>query len=434
MTRPTTLPARILLVATMVSFAGCGSVLNYRAADRPSPAGPPPLVVPVASGLTSAAETGSPPSAGRSGSLLELELAEAVVMAVANNPALEVAGFGPRLADTVVREERSRFDPGLEARLLWEDSGRQLSAVQRFTFRPEDGGDGSGGEQPQRPLLLARENLTLTTTLSTLLPTGTQLSLFGAVDRSETNFTPREYEGSWTFQVVQPLLEGTGDRVNLVAVRQAENQAVQSRWELHTTVLDVVAQVERAYWDLVLARAVVDIREFGVRLASEQRQLNQDLVDTGRAVRSAVLSALADERSRQADLAEARGSVRALSVALLRLLRPPGTAPDAEIRPLTEPSVAYRHPDAEEAVQVALLGRPELVRERIEELNSELDVSAARDSAQPGLDLVAAYGRTSLGLELGGAFDHLVDDTPYDTVTLGLELELPLVRRGDRAR
>ncbi len=420
----------LVRVLPLVVLAGCSSGAALRQPEEPPLDGPAPLVLPPASVQPGGPEHASageatPPRATE----LSLDLDRAVVMALAGNPSLEVARYGPLLDDTVIREERARFDPTLAGSLRWSDDTRQLSAVQRFTFSPDD-----GGTQPQGPLLLNRKDLNLSTSLSTLLPTGTELSLTAAVDRSSTNFTPREYEGSWTLQLLQPLLEGAGDRVATVAVRQAENRAVQSRWDLRTTVLDVVAAAERAYWDLVRARQVVEIRAFAVRLAREQLELNQDLVDTGKAVRSAVLSARAEMRTREAGLADARGRVRTATVTLLRLLQPEGVAPDADVLTVDDPVVKRVKPDVEAAVARALDQRPEIVRERIETRNRHLDVVTAIDRAQPALDLVAGYGRTSLGLELGGAFDHLVDDTPYDQVTLGLDLELPVSRRGDRAR
>ncbi|MDX1631339.1 MAG: TolC family protein, partial [Thermoanaerobaculia bacterium] len=252
----------------------------------------------------------------------DLTLDAALVTALLNNPGLEVARFGPRIAANAVPRELAAFDPRLTGSALYTDATQQLTAVQTFTFG-DSGGDGSGDgapEAPSFPNFLVTENLNLSTTVSTLFPTGTGLSLSGAVDRSDTNFTAEEYEGSWTLRLTQPLLEGRGRKVNLITLRQAENAALRSEWQLRQAVLNLVLQVERTYWELVLAQEVVGIRELGLRLATEQLELNRDLVDTGRAVPSAVLSARAEQASRRADLAEARGRVRTLRVRLLRLL------------------------------------------------------------------------------------------------------------------
>lgn len=380
-----------------------------------------------------AGETG-PPAAGAV-ETLALSREAALVTALLNNPGLEVARFGPRIAGMAVPEALAAFDPRLSGSLFYEDDTRQLTAVQSFTFR--EGEDGGGGRQPARPFFLDRQTLNVSGRLSTLFPGGTGLSFDGVVDRSDTNFTPREYEGSWNVQVSQPLLEGRGREVNLIALRQAENRAVQSAWQVRRSVLDLVAQVERAYWDLVLAQEVVGIREFGVRLAEEQLDLNQDLVDTGRAVRSAVLSARAERASRRADLEDARGRVRSLGLRLLRLLDPSASGRidgNTAVEAVDAPRAERVEVDVEQSVREALARRPAVFRDRIETLNRRLDVVAAEDALQPELDLVAGYGRTSLGLELGDGLDHLVDDSRFDHYRLALELDLPLIGRGELAR
>ncbi|MGD2113871.1 MAG: TolC family protein, partial [Acidobacteriota bacterium] len=330
----------------------------------------------------------------------------ALVTAILNNPGLEVTRFGPRIAGMAVPEALAAFDPRLTGTASYEDATRQLTAVQSFTFRDGEGGGGDGDGQPQPavPFFLDRQSLNVTGTLSTLFPTGTGLAFEGVVDRTDTNFTPREYEGSWTVEVRQPLREGRGKAVNLIALRQAKNRAVQSEWQVRRAVLDLVAGVERAYWDLVLAQEVVGIREFGVRLAGEQLALNEDLVDTGRAVRSAALSARAERASRRADLADAEGRVRSLTVGLLRLLNPGSTGRidgRTVLDAVDAPRVERLPVDVEASVREALERRPEVFRDRIETLNRRLDVVAAEDALKPEIDLVAAYGRSSLGLELG---------------------------------
>ena len=424
---PGTVLAALLLGACTVSRPAPPS--PWVRAPEADPPGPPPLELDAEADEPPPLGPGTPPAAGEVAAAepVPLGLDAALVAALLNNPSLEVVRFGPRIAHTFVPEELAAFDPRLAASAVYEDSRSQLSAVQGFTFRDD-------GRERRGPTFLDRQSLGVSTLLETLFPTGTLLSLTGTLDRSDTNFTPREYEGAWTLEVRQPLLEGLGREVNLVALRQARNRAVQSDWQLRQAVLDTVAAVERTYWELALAQAVVEIREFGVLLASEQLQLNRDLVDTGRAVRSAVLSAQAEGASRRADLADARGRVRALGVTLLRLLDPEGLGPATPLRAVDEPVVERVALDAEESVATALDLRPELFRDRIEILNRRLDVAAAEDALDPNLDLVAAYGRTSLGLELGGGLEHLVDDSEFEIWRLGLEVDLPLFGRGELAR
>ena len=126
--------------------------------------------------------------------------------------------------------------------------------------------------------------------------------------------------------------------------------------------------------------------------------------------------------------------MRALSATLEGLLNPAGSGRPALFVAVDEPRVERVAVDPAASVDRALELRPELYRDRAALANRELDVVAARDRLEPRLDLTAGYGRSSLGPELGDAGDHLVDDSRFDRWWLGLGLDLPLVRRGDRAR
>ncbi|HSO23750.1 MAG TPA: TolC family protein [Chondromyces sp.] len=414
-----------------VTVAAAGGWLPAGAQDRtevPDVPAPPPLA-----GVTEPDVGARPGMRPAADGAVRLTLAAALSTALTSSPTLEVEQYLPLVARTAIPEAWAVFDPQLAAGAAYRDATNQLSAVQSFTFRPDD--DGGDGQDPAAaPRRLERQSFDLSATASTLFPTGTRLALSGLLTSSETNFTPREYEGSWSLELRQSLLEGFGREVNLVAVRQSANRAVGSEWQLRRAVLEVVAAVETAYWELVLAQEVVDIREFGVRLASEQLALNRDLVDTGRAVDSAVLSASAEQASRRADLAEAEGDVRALSATLTRLLGAGSAAPGERYAAVDEPDVERVAVDAERSVQLALELRPELYRDRAALANRDLEVIAARDLLEPRLDLSAGYGRSSLGPSLADAGEHLIDDSPFDTWWLGVVLDLPLSRRGDRAR
>ena len=101
---------------------------------------------------------------------------------------------------------------------------------------------------------------------------------------------------------------------------------------------------------------------------------------------------------------------------------------------MDDPVVERAVIDAETSVERALNHRPELFRDRIDALNRRLDLLGAEDALGPDLNLVASYGRTSLGLELSGGLEHLADDSRFDNYTVGLELGLPLLGRGELAR
>jgi len=445
-------PAITALMALAIS--GCVSFPEAPVLDDPPPAASVPAPRPLPEREqpveAAAATPGNPVSLTRDAALLT---------AVLNNRSLETARFGPEIAATFAPEERSAFDPSISASVLYEREKNELSSVQSFTFEP---GGGSGaqsslanaierGDQsavieqitgaliqgltaPEPQGFLDREASDGTVTISNRFATGTEVYLTAGITRTETNFTPEEYEGSWSIGFTQSLLQGRGRDVNLIAMRQARNREAQSWYELRRQVLDIAAAVEQAYWNLVLAEAVAEVRRFGVTLAEAQLKRNRDRFEAGTTVEADVFAAEAELATREADLEEALGVIRRSTVRLLRLMNPGGEANwDLALDPLDVPAVAPVELAPELSEQLALQYRPELQQNRLALANRELDVFRRDNQRLPRLNLMGEYGRTSLGRDFSGGYENW-DDPDFDNYSVGLELDVQLLSRGQNAR
>lgn len=412
----------------------------------------------------------------------------AILTALRNNQTLDVVRFGPRLAAQGVPQARARFDPSLMGTTSYGKQRDQLGGVQQFTFGaagvPGMGADagplelitqlpgsdprtaasgilgflaqqagqpprevdlereitsgalGFVSEQlaPQRPDYIETEMTRGNLRLTNYFPTGTSVFLSGGLTRTESNFIPTEYDGEWSVGINQALLRGRGTDVNLVDLRKAQHEVTKSAFELEEFLLEFISRVEQAYWGLALAQEVVAIREFAVELADEQLQRAKDLVEVGRAVEGAVLSARAEKASREAELHRARGDVRNATIGLLRLMNAPeDTGWEWTLKPEDEPEVQRVDVDRLESEQLAQRYRPDLRQLVLDSEIRDLDVLAARNGRLPELDLFAEYGLSSLGDDLGGGFRHL-GETRFYNYNVGLELNVPLLNRAEKAR
>jgi len=379
----------------------------------------------------------------------------AILTALHNNTALDVASYGPQISNTFIPEEKAVFDPELLSTVSFGEGEQELSDVQAFQF-DAFGGPGAGGQlisgdleqtvqnitnsfiqfalTPEPQNTLEQESSAGDIRVSAFLPTGTTVFLSGGLERTLSNFTSEEFRGSATIGFTQSLLEGRGRDVNLVALRQAANRATQSRSQFRQEVLDVVRDVERAYWDLVTAEQIIEVREFGVLLAEEQLSVNRDLVETGRAVDSALLAAQAELSSREADLTEAIGDRRRRVIELLRLMNPDGNVNwDLDLQSEDPPDVTHLMIDSAISETLAMIYRPELRQQELELANRSLDTEVTKNALLPELNFSAQYGTSSLGPTLGRGLDNL-EDTSFDRIDLSLELRVPIGNRRDKTR
>lgn len=381
---------------------------------------------------------------------------EALLTALATNPDIVVSRYGPRLADTYIGEARAAFDPSLTGALSYSRDNQPIAESQTDTLGVTTGaGTGSANTtqaalqltlnalraaqgivsyvHPEKNILESRQTQG-TLALREYLPTGTELTLSGSTLKSGSNQTEDSYQGAIGVELRQALLRGFGTKVNLASLRQARNSSLRQRYEFMATALDTVRRVESGYWDLVLAHEVEKIREFGVRLAEEQLQRNEDLLAVGRAIDADVLASRAERDTRVADAATAKASTRSRNVELLRLLNPGNAGRlDGALEPVDEPGAEPALLSLEDSQDLAARFRPEIAQAQCETANADLEVVSARNNLLPAVDLVAAYGRSSRGSGSGGLTSSW-NDKDYENYRIGVEVNLSLLNRAEKAR
>ena len=380
----------------------------------------------------------------------------AILTGLLNNRRIEVARFGPEIDETYIDENRAIFDPRLLAQL-----SRGRATRQSFGFSSSSGTTSTqsftDNDNKQLTLDSVSELLGRVTALnqsidalggtgrSTVmgtsgsvemqqyLPTGTFLFLTGAGATLDDNPSGDDSQHSWTAGLSQPLLRGAGTDTNLAALRQARNFAAQSEHEFRAAVIDVVRQTERAYWELVLAKEVLAIREFGVSLATDQMTREEELESVGKALGGDVMAARAERLAREADLVDAQAAMKSQAIALTQLMRPEPT-PRWEIGfdPQDGAEVVEVPIQPDESERLSQLYRPELAQARLTLANLELDVVRARNGRLPQLNVVGQYRDAS-----GGQSSSAITSTSgvgEDTYSVGLQFETAIFNRAERAR
>ncbi|MBI2421967.1 MAG: TolC family protein [Candidatus Hydrogenedentes bacterium] len=440
-------PHTPVIACFVLALTGCVHSPTTWTPESVSPPPPAATAIEVPAPLESSAAPVALPQPGAEAMSVPLTRDGAILTGLSHNRAIEVASYGPAIDATFIDEARADFDP------------RLLASVSRGRERSQSfGNTGSNSNTLQEETakaitvdsvedLLARVQ-SLNQTLETLrggsgntamgstgsirvqqyLPTGTMLFLTGS--HAEIDDGPSQ--GSWTLGVTQPLLRGANPSANLATLRQARNAAAQSEHAFRMTVLDVIQQIERAYWELVLAEEVLGIRELGVTLAEEQLHREEELLAVGKALNGDVMSARAEHAARRADLVDAQAAMKRQAIELTHLMRPEVFPRwDVLFDPQDGAQVVEVHADAAQSEELSLQYRPELAQARLTLANLELEEARTRNGRLPQLNLVGEYravndnptatSSTSLGAN-------------EDTYSVGLEFETALTRRAERAR
>ena len=213
-----------------------------------------------------------------------------------------------------------------------------------------------------------------------------------------TTFTP-QYNATLSFGVVQPLLRGF--KIDLTR-QQLEVQTLNrdiSEIQLQSTLVNTVANVRNAYWDLVAAREAVEVARRSLALAEKLVEDNQVRVEVGTLAPIDVYQAESEAATRRQSLAQADQTLKTAELALKRLIVSGTDDPmwPAIIVPVDRPDFRPVPIDLTGAVRSALEGRTDLRQARKQLDSSLVNVDYLGNQRLPALDFQAGYGLQGIG-------------------------------------
>jgi outer membrane protein TolC len=362
--------------------------------------------------------------------VIRLSLQECILIALQENQDILLAEYEPLKAYADFMAAKGEFDPRVATDITHLYAASSLSQ-QEVAF----GGISS----------VETWRTDTQTSLSGKLHYGTLYQVNFAMGKEETTFGKfiEEWEGMLTLTLTQPILRGAGKLVNTTRIRAAENARGMAAAQLQVQVMQTMAEVVKAYWDLVGTIENLNVREESLGNAERLLHIQETRREIGTAADIEVLSAKAGVATRQSDVISARTLVGDAEDRLKQLLNVYDGAyfSTARVIPidrpdnLSSPLINMTNFEAvrEMAVERALDQRPELLMAQLEIQNAVLEEKRARNEMLPQVDLIATIGQ--------GGRDHKPRQVFYgirggnDTVeSYGLQGSVPLGNRAARGQ
>lgn len=391
----------------------------------------------------------------------EMSLQQAVNMALQQSPVLRTLGASVDVR-VAAQGVATIYDPALTAASPNLGTEAALSAfdaqyTQQLFWQNVD--------QPRnsRPFdagafvvaAISNQNLaTFTGQLSKTTALGSQFALRHNVNYSRVNDTsvssrlfPSSFEGWVEAEWRQPLMQGAGTTFNRIAgpttvpgqyngVLIARINEDVSLADFENSVIQVVADVEQAYWDLVTAYRVLDANVKGREAALQTFQFQQVRLEVGSGRSDEEAQARSQYYQFQAQVEASLGGTAGLYAAeqRLRYLVDMPATDGRLIRPTTEPTDARVVYDWESSLGQALERRVEIRRQKFGVKRRELELIAAKLNLRPRLDFLAQYRWRGLGNHLIGDSNAGTLDNLYAEITggdfqegqAGIEMNFPV--------
>ena len=366
-----------------------------------------------------AQQAGPEGEVGQAPALIELSLREAILTALEHNLDITIERFNPLIRQAEVLQALGEFDT---TAFLTSTIGREKSPPTIVFV----------GGAPQSPARMT-DTFRLQLGLSRKFATGATAQLSYENVRTANPPSPGIQNAVLGLAVTQPLLRGGGPAVNLGDVRIARNSHRASVSEFRSAVMDVIARVERAYWDLVFAHGNLKVHRRSLQLAEDLLQSNRERVTAGILAPSEIIRAESSVAAQQAAILDAEAAVKDAGDALRRLINPPEVdlADDVNVLPVEEPRSDYQPLDLKWVIYQALTHRPDLIAQKIELESRGIQLVVARNELLPTLDLTIYYRSKGAGRSLDTSFDRY-SSFIFDDYGGAIELSLPLEQRSAR--
>jgi len=349
---------------------------------------------------------------------MELELADVRAAALANNLELQVELVNPSIAEATVDQEEAKFESTFTGSVVTgkTDSptalGTQASNVDFDQFN-------LGVDMP--------------------LITGGTVSVEAPFNRTETNnpfsLLNPAHEADLRFSISQPLLRGGGIRANTHSIRIARNDKSIADARTKLEAIRILANADRAYWQLYAARRELEVRRQQYELAVAQLEQARRKVTAGDLPAIEITRAESGVAQRIEAIIVSRTQVLRRQRELKRIMNRDELPMNGStaLRTATDPNPVGLDLSADQLADYAIANRMEMLELELQIASDSSTIDFERNRALPLVTVDYTYNLNGLGLTYNDAFDQ-IGDNRFQDWTLSANVEIPLGNEAAEAR
>ena len=320
-----------------------------------------------------------------------LSLNEAIRKALENNNDIEVARDDVRFQETQIRSLRGAYDATLSVTPNYSRNATTGSTASN-DFRVDAGVN----------KLFERGGGSINTFFNN--------SQTGSNSRNNTNFNQTSGLGTSASTTTyfsnlgvtynQPLFRNFRVDNTRRQIKIQRKRLQQSDADFRRQTIDIISQVQRAYWDLVFALRNQQNQVANVNLARENLRQVEVRIDVGSAAPLARAEVATELANREGELLSATQQVSTAENSLKTLLLREPTAPEwsQSFVPTDTPVYSDDPIIVDDAIKDAIDNRPELRRLRLQREITAIDIDYFKNQTKPRIDLVSSFSLGGLSL------------------------------------
>jgi HAE1 family hydrophobic/amphiphilic exporter-1 len=326
------------------------------------------------------------PSADRVGvdvaNQLPISLQDAITLALQNNNDIDSSRIGVQISEFNLRAAQGVFDPNIVSENFYESRTTPTASTiggatnGSVTQRSLTGGAGVNGfSRWQGGSYSADFSSSRTTTTN-----------------QNATLNP-QFPSILTLSYTQPLFRGRRIDNNRRTIEIAKKNLSLSDAQFRQRAIEVIAQVEQAYWDLAYSLRNLQVQIDAVKQARLQLESNQRLVAKGVLAPIDIIAANAQITTFEQNVYTAQEQITQAENTLKTLMLPDRTNEiwTRALVPVSPVELEVPKVPLETAISAALVNRQEIAQLRTSAEINKINERYFRDQTKPQIDLVGTY-------------------------------------------
>ncbi len=315
-----------------------------------------------------------------------LTLREAITLALENNKDIEVTRQNVRIAEFDLQSARGFYEPRFSGQTYYERATTPNVSV--FSSNPTTTNSSIVGNAGLQGTFQRFGTIYSATANNQRLTSNNPISILSPQNNTSLNFN-----------ITQPLLRGRKFDQPRRNIEIAKRNLSLTDTQFRQRSIEIIANVQRAYWDLTYALRNLQVQRDGVRDAKDQLEHNRRLVEEGQLAPIDIIAAETQVANFEQTVYEALNTVTIAENSLKNLISPLRTDEiwSESITPVDPVDLDAPRTTLTEALQAALENRPELETNQTQKDINSIDQRFYREQNKPQIDLIASYTTSGVG-------------------------------------
>ena len=317
--------------------------------------------------------------------VLPLTLQDAIRLALEDNNDIKQSETDVRIAEFSLRRALGAYDPSITTENYYQYSKTpSSSSLQGAGGIVQKGFYSNSGLTGKTPRFGGSYSADFSSSRTT--------------SNSALNSLNPQYPSSFTLSYTQPLWRGLRIDETRRAILVAKKNVSLSDAQFRERVIQTIADIETAYWNLFYSLKNLQVQEFGVKDAQTQLESNERQVEQGTIAPIDIVQAQKQVVTLQQNVYTAKQQVTQFENTLKTLILPNRENPNwtRTITPTSEAELDVPRITLPEAVTSALENRPELAQIKVNQEINQINTRFYKDQTKPQIDFVGSY--TTQGL------------------------------------